>query len=137
VSTAKTTICATCLSEKYVAKRISETDRPGECLYCHSQAPVLQLGELVGWIDEVLRQNYRPGDATPVFPEDDDNPSWETEGEPIKGILSEILETSDYIASDLFDLLSGSEYDEVRDGGQPFYDRYSNYKLREVDATYS
>ena len=128
-------VCTDCLNDECLVARIKAAGITGECSYCHEEGYVVSIDTLADWVDAVFPENFKPGDDEPVFSKDSDNPDWEMKGEPLDGILMDMLETSDKVVSDLIGLLSAREaYGIARDGDIPVYDETWNYEEVPVDS---
>lgn len=135
MSSSELTVCKNCIQEKYVAAHIEREGQIGTCSYCRESGKVVLLDTLTDRVDSVFRENYGIGEQVPVFGDDSDNPDYEMQGDSPKEILTEILETSEQIANDIFGLLSQTEWGTVRDGDVPFYDEYNNYEETQIDTS--
>lgn len=121
-------VCINCINDEYIKSEIVEKNTRQKCSYCNEIELVIDIEELASWVDSVFRENYKLGEEYPVFYGESDNPHWETKGELPIYVLTEMMETSEEVATDVFKILESLEWGHIRDGGIPFYDETNNYE---------
>jgi hypothetical protein len=119
-------ICYECIGDQFVRDDIVQRAEVNHCSYCGKDQQCICLNDLADRVDEVYRQNYRPGEEYPSFWEDEENHHWETAGDFPGSIIAEMLQVEEDAAEDLARILSDREsYGVLHDGDDSYYDSTS------------
>ncbi|WP_350597956.1 RES domain-containing protein [Pseudomonas sp. 65/3-MNA-CIBAN-0223] len=133
-------VCHECIGEKYLSGQIEVEGIPATCDYCAEiETPCLSIVEIAGRVQTAIEQHYS---MTPDGPDDyqsawlrdkESDYNWEREGEPVQGVVAELLCAADCIAADILELLS-DRFDCRRPGdpdeGETEFAHTSFYELK-------
>lgn len=122
-------LCHACVGNEYFKDIIQTDGSASNCSYCGKQNKCLSLQQISKPVDDIYKETFEPSvDAETLFNPSTGEREYEYPGDSPDYLIQELLECEPEIADDLVDVLE--DYDEIdaRDGGQPYYDRTSNYK---------
>lgn len=116
-------ICSHCIDDDFIKLWINEEDESRVCDYCGNESKCVELKVLCGWVDDVYRSNYQPGEQHPSFTGDSDKVDWVMGGDSPEEIIGEMLLCEDGVVNDVVSVLSDDEtYDVQRDAATPYYE---------------
>ena len=124
-------VCGQCLGDEHLWEDLKLDLGPDECSVCGQESDCVPVARIAEAIDPVLRENLDLGDLWPDFGGvGEARGGWVQQGEDLVFRLQEIVGCDVDLAEALVDVLEEDETYDVRDGADPFYDRFSRY----VDA---
>ncbi len=136
----KKNICSSCVGDTFITEWIEENGVVEKCDYCEIEvtAKCVKIEKLCDWVDEVYRENYRPGDEYSVVIEGQDKTDWGVMGSDPREIIGEMLCTEEAVVNDVVEVLSDWGNYDVSRGGETYYDTTSCYERIPVhDSHYS
>jgi len=118
----ETRICLHCIGDVELRNLLRETATRMKCKFCESRRLGVPLKTLAGYIDEVYRGHFKPGDWYSVPGQGaDDRTYQEQEGSTPRDIIAEIAGLEPEVVDEIVTLLADEEYHDVRDGEEPYY----------------
>lgn len=108
-----TKVCAACIGEDYLKRRIIKSGKVTRCDYCHSEVnPTVEIENLAARVHSVLQKHFY---MTSPEPEGIDllaarEGYWEQPGEPVTNVIMNLVYSSEEIAEAMLEYLS-SQYD--------------------------
>lgn len=121
-------ICYECIEDEYLKELVLEGKEILRCSVCECEEnPVITVTQLGELLDPIMREHFSIGELTKVFDGDDDNGSWQQEGEYLTDILQEVLGQYYEFDSEIVQAMVEAEGCCPHDGDVSFYDDTSCY----------
>jgi RES domain len=124
-------LCTACIADKKFAKWIRSHGERGKCDFDPSHGKsrkAIAVSEFAVEVDRYFRENYGHDEEYMYATRDSDNPSYDTRGEPYKEILINDLQADGDLIDAIAEHLPDCDHVDIMDGGEPFYDEFSNYE---------
>jgi hypothetical protein len=124
-------LCTECIGNKQFVTWIRAQGRRGKCDYEPSHGRSHKVAAVAAFAEEVdryFRENYGRGEEYPYATSESDSPSYETRGDPYKGILADDLQCDETVVDAIAEHLPDCDHADIMDGDEPFYDDLNNYE---------
>ena len=126
------------MGDKEFVKWIQAHGKRGKCDFDASHGKsrkVVAVSDFAVEVDGYFRENYGRGEEYMYATRDSDNPSYDTRGDTYREILGNDLQADGDVIDAIAENLPDADHVEIMDGGEPFYDEFSNYEsLADVRA---
>jgi hypothetical protein len=124
-------VCWGCVGDPHLKKEIRAQGATEHCSFCSKRRKCMSIDWLADRVADVLFENIRPGDTSPVWGDDDDDrPShYEQAGDPLNFWVTDVLklgDEADPVVSAVCGELGPSHYD-VMQGGEGRFDTDAQY----------
>ncbi|MBU0750720.1 MAG: RES domain-containing protein [Gammaproteobacteria bacterium] len=122
-------ICWKCVDDEYLKQHIRDNGGLFECSVCgNAYENAISVADLGILLEPRIRENFSLGEEIKVFHgEEDDNGSWEQEGEPLSWAVQEVLGQYFDFEDEIVQAVIDAEDVWPPDGDVPFFDDTSNY----------
>jgi hypothetical protein len=131
-------LCTRCVGDQEFVSWIQIHGKRGKCDFdpTHGKSrKVVPVRDFAVEVDGYFRENYKRGEEYAYATRDSDNPSYDTRGSSYREILSNDLQADNDLIDAIVEHLPDADHAEIMDGGEPFYDDFSNYEsLADVRA---
>lgn len=114
-------LCADCVGDSYLAKRIQERGIAATCSFCNEEASCAEIDVVCRWLDDVLRENYQSGHEEPDYWSESDSIRYVTVGESLESIVHEATGADGPVVEALCELLISTDNPDVGSGEDWFY----------------
>lgn len=120
-------VCWDCVEDSYLKKMIQEQGDVQPCSECgSSERAAFTADDLAERLSPILQEHYAPGREGQKFGDDDDH-SWEQEGDPLSDVVQEALEQYFSFNDEIVRSLIRHDHARPQDGEERFFSNEVNY----------